>query len=247
MNHLYYPTVKLILKGTPEELASPNAKKVVLIATKANLPIVCETVTAEECKQLSSHWEKSLVLLVGGGGKDEDDEEEEATISVATSRAMMRTIASMANPAIGLLGTSVVDEAMIDGWLAFIWTSIEIPLQAALALEEKRSDTATAAAAEEKAGIETDLEIALKKVETHLLKLKSSCCCRDENNNNHHPVYNMVTTTAKSYTLADFSLAVTLRYMLDNNIATSVMTSDENPQLYKWYQTIIQNKALDLQ
>ena len=43
----------------------------------------------------------------------------------------------------------------------------------------------------------------------------------------------------EGYTLADYSLAISLYYMVTNNIAiSSIMTSGENPQLCLWYQTI---------
>ena len=41
---------------------------------------------------------------------------------------MMRTIANIV-PSSNLLGTSTADDAMIDGWLSFIWTSLDVPLK----------------------------------------------------------------------------------------------------------------------
>jgi hypothetical protein len=59
---------------------------------------------------------------------------------------MMRLIASCA-PASSLLGTSDLENALVDGWLSFIWASIDLPLDADL---------------------KKDLQQAMAKVEAHL-------------------------------------------------------------------------------
>lgn len=59
---------------------------------------------------------------------------------------MMRLIASCA-PASNLLGTSDFENALVDGWLSFIWASIDLPLDA---------------------NLKKDLQQALAKLEAHL-------------------------------------------------------------------------------
>lgn len=66
---------------------------------------------------------------------------------------MMRTIALIA-PTSGLLGQTEEEYAYIDGWLAFIWSSIDLPLQV------------LAGGANE--AIQKDLDLALAKLEMHL-------------------------------------------------------------------------------
>jgi glutathione S-transferase len=83
------------------------------VASYAGVDVPCETVSAEECASISP-LAKTLVLMFGD-------------VPVTTSHAMMRTIASMV-PTKGLLGSSPTDDATIDGWLSFIWNSIDVPL-----------------------------------------------------------------------------------------------------------------------
>ena len=48
---------------------------------------------------------------------------------VFTVNAMMRLIASIA-PAFQLQGNSDIESAMVDGWVSFVWSSLEVPLEA---------------------------------------------------------------------------------------------------------------------
>lgn len=66
----------------------------------------------------------------------------------------MRAVAAMA-PASALLGSSDLDDAVVDGWLSFVWSSIDLPLQVLA------SGTANAA-------IKRDFTAALAKVEAYL-------------------------------------------------------------------------------
>jgi hypothetical protein len=66
---------------------------------------------------------------------------------------MMRTVALVA-PASGLLGNTDEEDAKVDGWLAFIWSSIDLPLQVL--------------AGGANPAIQTDLDAALAKLEAHL-------------------------------------------------------------------------------
>jgi hypothetical protein len=47
---------------------------------------------------------------------------------IASTNAMMRTIASMA-PASNLLGATDVDKALVDAWMSFVWASLELPIE----------------------------------------------------------------------------------------------------------------------
>jgi len=231
MNH-----PSLILKGiSDDELTSPIARKVVLVANKANIPIVCEIISIEECKRLS-HLARSLVLLVylnnNNIGEEDYDERNNEPICIASSRSMLRMIATVnntSNSTNGLLGKSIVDDAIIDGWLSFIWISIEMPLQALL-------DGTTTMGLIEREDIGNQIKVALSKVERHLLTKNKSHHNKSEREIHYHHLY-MV--GIDGYTLADYSLAVSLYFMLINDIAvSSIMTSEENPQLFLWYQTI---------
>ena len=85
----------------------------------------------------------------------------------------------------------------------------------------------------EKQEIENKLEFALKTIERHLLKNNNT---KSHNNDHENDLY-MV--GIDGYTLADYSLAISLYYMVTNDIAiSSIMTSEKNPRLYLWYQTI---------
>jgi len=253
--------VLLILKGaSDEELNSPTAKKVVAVANKTNLSIVCETISTddddshEELKKLSN-LTKSLVLLVyfnitntidevNDDNSNNDDDEQ--PICITTSRAMLRMIATInddtsitarhssnKNDQLYLLGKSVVEDAIIDGWLSFIWISIELPLQALLSSSSSSSSKRTSSTVIEKQEIENKLEFSLKTIERHLLKNNNT---KSHNNDHENDLY-MV--GIDGYTLADYSLAISLYYMVTNNIAiSSIMTSEKNPRLYLWYQTI---------
>lgn len=135
-----------------------------------------------------------------------------------------------------------------DGWLNYIWTSIDLPLQILVRLLVYERSTSKANIAKEKEAIENDLNIALKQVEKSLSQQQSSR--RIENDN--RPLYIVATTisaatstiTDPSYTLADLCLAVTLHFMLEKNIAVEAITSKENPHLYDWNQRM--QTALDL-
>jgi hypothetical protein len=160
---------------------------------------------------------------------------------------MMKTIASLALNGAGnitasrggLAAKSHVDEAVVDGWLSFLWNSIDLPLEAASVLLENETCATTAEA--EMEVIEDDLKSALKKIETHLSKKETFV---SNNSNRLSIVATNCGTTDSFYTVADLSLAVTLHFMFEKNIAVSAMSSEENPHLYSWRQSI--HKALDL-
>ena len=231
MNYRSCRPTKFILKGTLEELDSFTAQKLLLIAAHCTtVPFVCEIATLEECRQISN-LPVGLVLLVvfhnSGIGGDK-------VIAVATSRAMMKAIASAAvnsDHSIsasheGLTGSSALNESMVDGWLSFVWNSFDLPFQAASLLlkDETISDG-------ELEGVEDDLKNALKKIETHLSNQKG----------NRSFIMDPITLSSSTetfYSLADLSLAITIHFMLDKKIAVSVLSSDENPHLCRWKQDI---------
>ncbi|KAL3920134.1 MAG: hypothetical protein SGILL_003415 [Bacillariaceae sp.] len=71
---------------------------------------------------------------------------------------MMRSIASIA-PSSGLLGSSPVDDATIDGWLSFVWNSIDLPL-------------AVASSGGDASAVEGDVAKALETIEKYLASSK---------------------------------------------------------------------------
>lgn len=230
---------KFILKGTPEELEGFTAKKLALIAAHyTQIPFVCETATHKECEQLSN-LAKELVLLVvfPDSGLDRDK-----IITVATSRAMTKIIASatksreiaiQANQTI-LANDDLLNEAKTDGWLSFIWNSLDVPLQAASqSLEDETRWEA------EKEAIEEDVNLALKKIERHLSKQKLhqnwKLCLVSTNRDD---------SLREAYSLADVSLAITLHLMIDKGIAASALSREENPHLAGWKQSIHETMGL---
>lgn len=111
-----------------------------MAAKYANVPLSTETVTPEECAAISP-FAKSLVLCCGD-------------VPVTTSHAMMRTVAAVA-PSSGLLGKTPMDDATIDGWLSFIWSSLDLPL-------------VVAASGGETHVVEQDVTKALETIEKYL-------------------------------------------------------------------------------
>lgn len=73
--------------------------------------------SSDALQQLTTPLAKSLVLSVG----DETH--------LTTANAMLRTIAAL-SPAMNLLGTTEVEKAQVDGWSSFVWSSLEVPLEA---------------------------------------------------------------------------------------------------------------------
>lgn len=75
---------------------------------------------------------------------------------VATSNAMMRLIASMA-PATGLLGDTDAESALVDGWISFVFNSLDVPLEVL-----NRDATVQA--------VQTDVAQSLDTLDAHLAK-----------------------------------------------------------------------------
>jgi elongation factor 1-gamma len=107
--------------------------------------VSCEVSTVEILKGMTP-LAKSLVLSFSIGT---------STKHIATSNAMMRTVASIA-PASGLLGGSDADDAMVDSWLSFVWSSIDLPLYA-----WRKHPTGS---------LTIKFDATLHKVETHLME-----------------------------------------------------------------------------
>eukprot|EP00536_Pseudo-nitzschia_multiseries_P016120 jgi/Psemu1/44927/gm1.44927_g len=296
------PPTKLILKGTPEELSDLAAQKILKIAARFRcrcrrdgdggdddddndddencLPkIACETATAEECRK-ESHLARSLVLLLVYGDNEKDND----VVAVATSRAMMRAIASISGTSTSTSRTAAIaEDAMIHGWLNYVWTCVDVPLQRhqALTLSSLRvvaaredndninnnnnNNNNAHVVANERAAIEADLSAALKTIDRHLSKQRSPSSRNTTNDNDNasasantntdRPLCIVETTAStacggertatsetynNSYTLADWSLAVSLHYMVENHIAVAARTREENPHLFDWYQSVVQ-------
>jgi glutathione S-transferase len=101
--------------------------------------VSAETATDADLKSISP-LAKALVVTYQGQ-------------PVATVNAILRLIASLA-PASKLLGVSDMDDALIDGWLSYIWSSVDLPL----------------AAAGENEAVQKELKGALDTIEAHLAK-----------------------------------------------------------------------------
>jgi glutathione S-transferase len=84
-------------------------------ARYASISVICEETSPSDLKAITP-FAKSLVLSF----RDQH---------MTNSSAMMRTVASLA-PAAGLLGNSDLQDAIVDSWLSFIWTSLDVPLHA---------------------------------------------------------------------------------------------------------------------
>lgn len=80
-----------------------------------------EVSSQDELQSLTTPLAKSLVLSI--------EQHNSPPVHVTTSHAMMRTIAAWA-PALGLLGTTEIDKAWVDGWVSFVWSSLELPFEA---------------------------------------------------------------------------------------------------------------------
>jgi hypothetical protein len=150
-----------------------NAKKVLVAANYANVTISCETITAEECATISP-LAKSLVMIYGTADTTT------SVTAIPTTHAMMRTIASLA-PTSGLLGTSLSDDAIIDGWLSYIWNSIDLPLSSATGTE-----------------MDGDIQMALTTIELQLVSLGTT-------------TKSVYLVGGDSPSLADISLAVSIQ------------------------------------
>merc|ERR1712183_937848 len=105
---------------------------------------------------------------------------------------------------------------MIDGWLTFLWISNELPLYALL-------DGTTKLSERKKKIIGNQIKTAFGRVERHLRKKNKSHHHESEREN--HPRLYMV--GVDGYTVADYSLAVSLYFMHINDIeVSSFMKSD---------------------
>lgn len=65
-------------------------------------------------------------------------------VSLATADSMMRTISACA-PAKNLSGASDIEKAQVEGWMSFVWSSLELPLAVMEKTEDKKTKAAFAA------------------------------------------------------------------------------------------------------
>lgn len=107
----------LLLSGTKEELMGVRALKVLATAAAASLSVKrVEVADQDALCERTTPLAKSLVLTIG-----------QAT-HIPSSNAMMRAVAALA-PDRKLLGETDFQLALVDGWLEFIWCSIDIIVQ----------------------------------------------------------------------------------------------------------------------
>ena len=199
-------TPKLVLSGTPEGLKSSMALKVTIICPQRepakidDVPssdvrirrAVISYVCSDEATSFGIHAFQVIATALYAGvsltlaappttGSDSkplvltfDD-----NLHITTSNAMMRLIAAMA-PASDLLGDSDEANAFIDGWLNFVWNSIDVPLQV---LSQDASV----------ASVKDDVAASLQTLEEHLAKHE-----------------NQPYLVGRKVSVGDISLAVTL-------------------------------------
>lgn len=96
------------------------------VAKYVEIHITCKECDVKVLKDLSP-LAKSLILSFSGRQRHKRvDHDHDHQHHIPTSLAMMRAIATI-TPISRLLGNSVVDDAKVDGWLSFIWSSIDLP------------------------------------------------------------------------------------------------------------------------
>ncbi|GKY92707.1 hypothetical protein MPSEU_000240900 [Mayamaea pseudoterrestris] len=112
----------LILSGTADELKSPRALKILAACCRAGLPVTRtkdSIATNGSCTPPSSDGLKLSALSQSSA----------STIVLTTSRSSLLYIASLA-PLTGLGGATAADQAMVDAWLSYGWSSIDVSLAA---------------------------------------------------------------------------------------------------------------------
>ena len=83
----------------------------------ASIPLTRTIVESEDALRVqTTPMAKSLVLTVG-------------EIHLTTTNSMLRTIAEL-SPNTNLLGVTDIDKAQVDGWLSFVWSSLDVTLDA---------------------------------------------------------------------------------------------------------------------
>lgn len=112
-----------VLTGTANEIRSYRALKVLAAAKFSSLPIsICLLHNPEDVlTRTNSVLEKGLALTLPGGN----------THVAGSVNSMMRVIASF-SPGSELSGISLLDSAIVDSWVQFGWTEIEVPMSALL-------------------------------------------------------------------------------------------------------------------
>lgn len=94
------------------------AQPQVLVASMAaSIPLIRTIIESEDAlREQTTPMAKSLVLTVG-------------EIHLTTTNSMLRTIAELA-PGTNLSGVTDIDKAQVDGWLSFVWSSLDVTLDA---------------------------------------------------------------------------------------------------------------------
>jgi len=134
--------MSLVLTGTPEEIKSPRALKVIATAIAAGVHLDrVEVKSQEDVIKATGPIAKSLALTF------------DKTAHIGTTISMMRTIASIA-PATKLLGATDIEKAHGDAWLSFIWSSIDMPIESMILSPHEAT--------------KADLASSLQVIESHL-------------------------------------------------------------------------------
>ncbi len=145
----------------------------------------------------------SLVLKYYGVSSDE-------VLLGGSANTILRAIANF-SPAKLLLGASNIQAAQTDGWASFIWSSIEVPLQALAIGSSGLTEEAAV-------GIHEDLDAALTRVNAHLL----------------HNTFLVGTT---SITIADISLFSVLIHA--TALKEKLREGSCYPNLSRWFDTLL--------
>ena len=180
-----------------------SLKQQILAATSyASLPLTRSvTSTPSPGTSITKSSSSSLTLTLPDG----------KTCIGGTSSNLLRTIGAL-SPASGLSGSSgPLDSSHVDGWLQYIITSLEIPLEALMQAKSSKDSVADMVDS-----VKTDFNNALKVLE-HQLQFKTYM-------------------VGHSVTLVDISACCALYQALSFQLWDS---SDENlVNVNRWYQTV---------
>lgn len=132
----------VVLSGTEDELCSYRALKILVASAYASAPLTRRVVS--DPSTLSPLATKNGLALTMPDGKT----------SVGGSSSYLCSVVARLSPSSGLRGSSLLEEAEVDGWTSFVRTNVEIPLGALSMTDDE--------------GVKEDLSRALLVLERHL-------------------------------------------------------------------------------
>lgn len=140
------------------------------------------------------------------------------SIAITTTAAALKLVASLA-PGASLAGATAVENAMVDAWLSYSWSSVELPLQV---LQQQQTARATASS-----NSSSDNSSSAKKDLVHAL------ACLDS-----HLTYQTYMVGQSAVTVADICLVVALHEAATAGVWDPAATASETNNLVRWYQTL---------